>query len=269
MKNTILSPTQLTDAKGLFDDAAANFGVLTEFLDDTEVPRPTVEDLLASANRSGVTLPVSGSGSLMLSPNNANIIAQHPGLRGIAHYKADRSMRMAPAIVLRDGKSVALLLSDANPYDVNELKHGLLENMYVTQREDIAAHNSSDRVAPAVGGHALIAASFTGNPLVAHDQVHALANGNFGTNFDAQGSRDICFGVSGHDVLRVRSAVLHLGQVVLEVPPAYQVSQGESLLADHLTASQLNVALTVAATLSSREKQQGFNPLAVMEAMSK
>lgn len=269
MKNMIVSKNQLSDAGGIFAEAAASISMQPELYDDDVVPRPTMEEIVLGANYAHSMLHVNAAGAIILGPDNAALTAKHPGLRGIAHYRTRDAARMAPAIVLRDGRQIALLVSDVNPYEMNELKHGLLENLYVTQREDIAAHGSTNQVTPMIGGHALIAASFTGNPGAAHGQVHNLANGNFGTNFDMQGSRDISFGTSGHDVLRVRSAILRLSQVIFEVPRAYQISHEDNLLGNDMTAGQLNIALTVAATLSSTEKRQYFDPRATMEAMAK
>ena len=269
MKKTIISKNQLNDASGMFAEAMRGIGLQSELRDDDAVPRPTMEEMILSANYAHSRLHVNDAGAIILGPDEAALTAKHPGLRGIAHYRTRDAARMAPAIVLRDGRQIALLVSDVNPYEMNELKHGLLESLYVTQREDIAAHGSANQVAPMIGGHALIAASFTGNPSAAHDQVHNLANSNFGRNFDMQGNRDISFGASGHDVLRVRSAILRLSQVIFEVPRAYQISHEDNLLGNDMTAGQLNIALTVAATLSSTEKRQYFDPRATMEAMSK
>jgi hypothetical protein len=269
MTKRIISADQLSEAKGLFDTAAARFGVDTEIYEDDRVPRPTLRNLIDSAARQGVVLPTTKEGSVVLEPTHAPITASHPGLRGIAHYRAGETMHTAPAIVLRGGKQVAVLLSDANPRENNALKQSLLENLYTTQHPDITAHGSANRVVPAVGGHALVAASFVGNPAAAHEQVHNFDHGNFGANFDMAGNRDIFFGTARHDVLRVRSAVLGLGQVILEVARAYQLDENDTLLGGGMSTGQLNIALTVAATLSSPEKQGAFNPAAAMEAMTK
>lgn len=269
MKNTVISPNQLHDAKGLFDAAATQFDVKGKMSMDTVVPRPTLHDVIASAVRQNVVLSVNSQGSVLLAPRDEAIAAIHPGLRGVAHYKAGASMRAAPAIILRDGRRLALLLSDANPNECNDLKQSLLENLYTTQDPDIAAHGEKSLVIPTVGGHALVAASFVGNPRAAHDQVHSLDHGNFGANFDRAGNRDIFFGTGGHDVLRVRSAVLALSQVVLEVTKAYQIEDDESLLGSDMSAEQLNIALTVAATLSSKDKSRMFNLGTTLEAMTK
>lgn len=267
--NKIISANQLNDAKSLFDAAAARFDMPRIVSEDDNVPRPTLQNLIDTAARKGVLLPINNLGSLVLGPNDSIITAEHPGLRGVPHYRAGRMQRTAPAIVLRDGGHVGLLLSDAMPSESSELKQKLLENLYTTQRVDIATHGSGGRVAPALGGHALVAASFAGKPEIAHDQVHYLAQGNFGANFDRAGNRDIFFGAGRHDVLQVRSAVLGLGQVILEVTRAYQMHEGDGLFGNGMTAEQLNIALTVAATLSSTEKRRSFDPAGTMEAMTK
>lgn len=257
----IISSSQVQDANGRFAEASRAFSPAdVEIV--ASVPRPDFKSVLG--NMCMQQAPIK-NGALLLGPNQAALTRQFPGLRGLVSYRANGKTVQAPAIVLPDCTGrVAILTAEREPRSFTPLTHALLENLYVTQDPNIVAHGGGNRVAPAVGGHALLAASLVGNPQGAHDKVHSLARQNFGTAFDAEARRDIAFGPRGHNVLAVRSAVLPLAQVVLEVGEGHQPAPDNGLGLG-MSPGELNVAMTVAATLSHQPR--GFDMRANMGAM--
>lgn len=257
----IVSSSQIQYANAAFKVASNEFPSVSLNI-VTEVPMPSFKQVLDELTVHQI--PVK-NGMLLLAPQHTAYTQQFPGLRGIANYRAGNKTVQAPAIVLPDSRgAVAILTAESDPRSFTPLTHALLENLYVTQDPNIVAHGGGNSVAPAVGGHALLAASLVGNPQGAHDKVHSLARQNFGTAFDAEARRDIAFGPRGHNVLAVRSAVLLLAQVVLEVGEGHQPAPDNGLGLG-MSPSELNVAMTVAATLSRQPR--GFDMRANIGAM--
>jgi hypothetical protein len=235
----LLSTGQIQDGLGKFRDAAKReAGLWTP--DQEQVPRPLFSAIQAAAAAKGI-LPRNGK--IEVLPGQEDILA--PGVRGVARFAVKQSVVTAPAIVLSDGRTVGVLLGQRKPEELDTLTQAALENVYVTQDPAITAHEGG-RVNPIKGGHALVAASFIGGGNV-HTAVHGYGNANFGTAFDREGKRSVRI---GHDEWNPRSAVLPLAQVLLAVAPGDQLLPGQDVLGTGYSASELNVAMTAAATLS-------------------
>lgn len=267
MAEIILTQNQIEDAQSKVLDARSSFDRYNGSLHDpTTVPRPLFAEVAAGLEDAARFT----KGRLLLTGADKQLTARFAGLRAVAHFVAGNGAKMqCPAVVLVDGQHVAALMAESNPRSFSALTHALLENEYVTQRADISAHTDDNRIAPAVGGHALVAASFVDHPQRAHDKVHRLDDDmrGFGVAFGGQGEERRDFLV-GHDKRRVRSAVLPLAKVVLEVRAEYQLPPDELLLGTGMDAGELNVAMVAAATLSRQDEVGTVDIRANMHAMA-
>lgn len=259
MTEKILTQTQVEDAQAHILRASASidtFGVRDPM---TAVPRPAFADVVCALDKPDALR----TGMLRLSGQGHQTTARFPGLRGVAWYRTPSGLMGGPAIVLPQNRGVAVLTAETNPDNFSELTHALLENEYVTRRPDIAAHvnaGGNTKVVPAIGGHALIAASFAQQPGLAHGKVHQLAESSrgFGTAFTSDGESRRDF-VVGHSERRVRSAALPLAKVVLDVAERYQMNPEQRLIGGGLAASELNIAMVAAAALSKGKVDIGGN----------
>ncbi len=245
MKNIELSPGQFADGLGLFQESAESQGLVLPSHNDLVTYNG--KEVVADLGSRGVQIR---QGMATVGPTQAGLLHKYPGLKSVVAFRlSDGTSLQGPAIVLAGGTSVGVLTAEGQSEGQHKgftaLQHGLLDAIYDTQRPDVVAHGAGERVQPTAGGHGLVAASFTGSPIKAHDSVHDLADKNFGTTFDSQGFRDIRI---GHDTRAVRSAVLPLSQVIFATGEGHNTPGG--LFAGAGSASELNLGLTVADTLS-------------------
>lgn len=255
MRKTPLSRQQLQDAGGIYSEALLGKGVRGVYA--STVPSPDVNDVFAQLAVRGMT---PRNGNIVLAPSQWERTRMPPGLRVLVAYRQGREQRSAPGIVLPNPAYVGVLIAQGNPTDFGPLTQTLLSNIYETQRPDVVSHDT--RTARFVGGHALVAASYVRQDGMAHGEVHRLANGgNFGAQFDNTGARDIAV---GHDILRVRSAVLPVGSVVLAISEAYQPqASSDTLLVPGISSAEINIATTIVATMS---REPGLNAGALLVA---
>lgn len=232
----VLSVGQVQDGAGIFAEALRSRNIE---LPTTSVPRPAFSLVLEQAVALG--LPVSSS-TLVLQPASTHFLAKFSGLRVVAQFRHGQNVVQAPGIILDGARGVAVLTAAKPMFD--NLTHSLLENEYLTQKPGIVSHDAPvDRL---LGGHALVAATKValGSP---HDLVHRLDRGNFGSNFSAGGRRDIAV---GHDTYSVRTAVLNFGTAALATMEAYQLAPQVDLSGIGLSSDEMNIATTLAATMT-------------------
>lgn len=245
MSRVPLSRQQLQDARGYYAGALEEIGHQGLEATASAVPSPDVKDVFAKLAALGMN-PLNGQ--ISLHPGDLGQLTLPPGLRVLVAYRQGRERRFAPGIILRNPGNVGVLTAQASPTDFGALTQVLLSNVFETQRSDVVSHDTQS--ARLVGGHALVAASYVQGGGNAHGLVHELAEGggNFGARFDGTGARDIAV---GHDRLRIRSAAFPVGSMALVIHGAYQPQEaGEGLLVAGISSTELNVATTIAATMS-------------------
>jgi hypothetical protein len=229
------------------------------------IPRPNFALFHAQAAQSLETskqeLTIK-DGKLIIKPEQAAVYQGFAGLRGKAAFAVNSGDRKeiisGPAILLSDCRRVAVLTAEAPGQNlITTMQHSLLETEYVKDGADVSEHHSASDVTNAgdIGPAMVVVSSLEARS--AHQDLHALAIGSrrgvktFGQNFSTSGRQDFKI---GNKTRRPRAVILPTSQVIMAVGRPDQLDDGASLLNAGLSASELAVGMTLAATTSRQGK---------------
>ncbi|HVV67401.1 MAG TPA: hypothetical protein VHB72_05055 [Candidatus Saccharimonadales bacterium] len=268
MKEVVLTQTQLEDSFADLETATDTVFSAADkqsgFYEPAQenVPRPAFRlfeaALLVAADRRDLPDPKMENGRYVVAPPLTAVARNFEGLRGLAQIDvqtADGAKRLTrPAIVLRGGHRVAMLLVEPSAPAITDMQHALLETEYVKDEAEVSEEHSSSDIANAGAlAPAMVAVSSSGLGNAHHD-VHRLAAGTkegtstFGINFSKAGRQD--FKVGGQTRL-VRPGIFALDErVTLLVGGQDQLPSEKQLFGVALSASELAVGKTLAATKS-------------------
>jgi hypothetical protein len=248
MKELTLSPNHIEDSYGLLNEAASqshyNEGLYIP--ERSDVPRPDFESFVLGM----VKPPDYQNGRYTIRPSQSDLVQHFAGLRGFAVIRTQNQTIAAPAIVLGDGGRLALLTAEVSADSISTTQHALLEAEYIKDEVNVSGQHSERDVTNAgeIAPSLLVASS--GIHSNAHTDMHGLAGDKlqtFGTNFSGDGRQDISI---GHDTRFVRSTVIAANRAIFLTGERDQLPQEESLFGLRLSAGELAVGMTLAASQS-------------------
>jgi len=259
MTEITLSPAQIEDSYYLLDEAAdRSYGGNPDIYmpERPAVPRPdfgAFEVGIASLEASAV--PHYQNGRYIIKPSHSPLVAHFAGMRGFAIVSSQGQTGVrtitAPAILLEGGDRLAILTAEApDTAGISSTQHALLDTEYVKNKARISAAHASNDVANAgeIGPSLVVASS--GLTSDAHSDMHGLASNRlhtFGANFSKDQRQDIQV---GHDIRAVRSATIDISRAIFVVGQQDQLSYDEALFGLKLSAGEMAVGMTLAASQS-------------------
>lgn len=259
MKEIALSQSQVEESFDALDSAVQQtFGSNRELFipDQQHVPYPDFHSLAGNIETHTGRAPDWRNGRIALKPRDAYVLGAYEGLRGLAQIvtsdgRGGRKLITGPAIVLRGGQQLAMLIAEQPSPTISKTQHGLLETEYAKHLAAVKRqHSPADASNAGAIAPALVVAS-SGLGANAHTELHTLASSGgsdtFGSNFSLSSRQDIQV---GHNIRYVRSAIIPTNNAVLHIGEHDQLDNNGQLFNIALSASQLAVGMTLAATQS-------------------